>query len=182
MRRSAGTTSTTSRGTACWARSGIRHGRPAHKWLMSAARMWRQWECLAALLKRQQTGDGRKYIDVALSEAAMPFAMAAWVEAMTPASGRVFHQPARRERLLQCLPQRRRAPACAGRDRGEVLGEFLHRGRDKPEWIDAAYYSATNSPRFDARRLPRSSRPRQPSEWAALLGEVDCCFTPRHRA
>ena len=44
---------------------------------------------LAALLKRQRTGLG-EYIDVALSEAAMPFAMAAWVEAMSPQTGEAF--------------------------------------------------------------------------------------------
>ena len=40
---------------------------------------------LAALLKRHSSGVG-DYIDVALSEAAMPLAMAAWVEAQSPQS------------------------------------------------------------------------------------------------
>ena len=38
---------------------------------------------LAALLKRERSGRG-DYIDVALSEAAMPMAMAAWVESQSP--------------------------------------------------------------------------------------------------
>ena len=44
---------------------------------------------LAALLQRLQTGEGA-YIDVALSEAAMPLALTAWVEAMAPPADENF--------------------------------------------------------------------------------------------
>ena len=83
---------------------------------------------LAALLQRERSGQG-DYVDVALSEAAMPFAMLGWVdancqnmedEALNLGGANACY------RLYFCADGE---PVALSAGRNEILGEFLQRGR-----------------------------------------------------
>ncbi len=135
---------------------------------------------LAALLQRHHTGRG-DYLDVALSEAAMPLALAAWVEAQTtPANGgfislrgesacyRVYHCADGEAVALGAVEAKFWANFCNAVGQRKWIGPQHDRSR-QPALID---------------EVAALFRTKPATEWAALLNEADCCFTrviaPKH--
>ena len=128
---------------------------------------------LAALLKRETTGGG-DFVDVALAEAAMPFAMAAWVEAMAPRSDGPFislrgesacynvYQTADGETVaLGAIELKFWTKFCA------VVG--------KAEWIKLRTQRDAQ-PQLIAEVAALFKR-KTAAEWAELLEDADCCFS-----
>ncbi len=128
---------------------------------------------LAALLKRERGGGG-DYLDVALSEAAMPLAMAAWVEAQTaPADGefislrgesacyRVYWAADEEPVTLAAIEPKFWANFCRAVEMPEWIGQHRNRKR-QPELIKA---------------VAALFKSKAADEWAALLAEADCCFS-----
>lgn len=128
---------------------------------------------LAALLKRQATGEG-DYLDVALSEAAMPLAMAAWVESQT----------ARADADIISLRGESacyRVYICADGEAvalGAVEAKFwanFCRAVDKTEWIKQQNDRGRQPALIDA--VAELFVTKTAAEWSALLEGADCCFS-----
>ena len=144
---------------------------------------------LAALLRRERDGEG-SFVDISLAEAALPFALIGWVEALAqpgPAPRRLSgglaayaSYRARCGRLvtLSALEPKfwRRFAATVGRE------DWLQGDHSEPGRQDAL--------REELRALFAG---KTAAEWEALLGPADCCFEvaseraaaqehPQHRA
>ena len=128
---------------------------------------------LAALLKHAATGEG-DYIDVALSEAAMPFALIAWVEACinendihglnlggASASYRVYLAADDEPVVLGAVEEKFWANFCNAVGKRQWIGQRTVRDR-QPALIDevAALFKS-----------------RTAAEWSDLLERADCCFS-----
>ena len=128
---------------------------------------------LAALLQRHQTGEGA-YIDVALSEAAMPLALAAWVEAMAPQADKpfislrgesacynVYHSADGQSLALGAIEPKFWANFCNAVGMPEWIAK--HRSRDhQPDLIEAVGALFKTKPA---------------AAWVTLLDGADCCFS-----
>ena len=79
---------------------------------------------LAALLNRTQTGTG-DYVDVSLAEAAMPFAMAAWMESILPSAQDSVLSLSGRSACYRIYSAADGEPVVLGAIRSKILGEFL---------------------------------------------------------
>ena len=128
---------------------------------------------LAALLKRHRTGRG-DYIDVALSEAAMPLALAAWVGSQSPpvdsgfislrgesACYRVYWTADDRQVALGAIEPKFWANFCRAVERPEWIEQHQDR-RKQPDLIEA---------------VAALFKTKSADEWAALLDDADCCFS-----
>lgn len=128
---------------------------------------------LAALLQRQSTGAG-DYLDVALSEAAMPLALAAWVEAQTVPADNGFislRGESACYRVYQCADGK---PVALGAVEAKFWANFC-RAVERPEWI-AQQYNRTQQPALiDA--LAALFQSKTADQWAATLADADCCFS-----
>ena len=91
---------------------------------------------LAALLKRQKTGRG-DYIDVALSEAAMPMALAAWVEAQSPPWDGAFISLRGESACYRVYRAADGKPVALAAIEAKFWANFC-RAVDKPQWIEPA--------------------------------------------
>ena len=92
---------------------------------------------LAALLQRQTTGAG-DYLDVALSEAAMPLALTAWVEAQTANTADDFislRGESACYRVYQCADGE---PVALGAVEAKFWANFC-RAVEQPAWIAGQY-------------------------------------------
>ncbi|MYD09114.1 MAG: CoA transferase, partial [Chloroflexi bacterium] len=128
---------------------------------------------LAALLQRQQTGEG-DCLDVALSEAAMPLALAAWVEAQTtpPNDGFIsLRGESASYRVYSCADGE---PVALGAVEAKFWANFC-RAVEQPEWI---------AQQFDRRRQPALIdevaalfKSKTADDWSAVLAGADCCFS-----
>jgi len=129
---------------------------------------------LAALLRRHQIGEG-DYVDVALSEAAMPFAMTAWVEAMSPRVDENFISLRGESACYKVYYSADGRPLALGAIEPKFWANFC-RAVEMPEWIDQ-HRIRDRQPRLigDVAALFKT---RTADEWAAALGDADCCFTP----
>lgn len=128
---------------------------------------------LAALLKRERTGDGA-YIDVALSESAMPFAMYQFVESVVaglPGGGGtltglmafydVYHSSDGQPMALAPIEPKFWANFC------NAVGH--------PEWIEKQQNMAAQVELKAA--LTDMFLTKTALEWHHLLAEADCCFS-----
>ena len=128
---------------------------------------------LAALLKRAATGEG-DYVDVALSEAAMPFALIAWVEACMnkndahslnlgggSACYRVYRAADDERVALGAVEEKFWANFCNAVGKSEWIAQRTLRAR-QPGLIDevAALFKTKTA-----------------AEWADLLEGANCCFS-----
>ena len=128
---------------------------------------------LAALLKRHHTGAG-DYIDVALSEAAMPLAMAAWVEAQSPPSDDDFINLRGESACYRVYESADGQPLVLGAIEPKFWANFC-RAVEKPEWIKS-YRDRRQQPMLiEAVAALFMTKPA--AEWAALLDDADCCFS-----
>ena len=128
---------------------------------------------LAALLKRQQTGAG-DYMDVALAEAAMPFAMAAWVEAMTRQTDEAFISLRGESACYMVYFSSDGQPLALGAIEPKFWAKFCW-AVDKPEWIER-HRDRQRQPQL-IESVAALFRSKPAAEWEALLQDVDCCFT-----
>ena len=128
---------------------------------------------LAALLQREATGEGDN-VDVALSEAAMPFAMLGWVHACAADSGDEaldLTGASACYRLYTCADGEPIALSAVER---RFWANFC-RAVGKQEWIELHTATARQAELIaDVSKLFRS---KSAADWADLLDEADCCFS-----
>ncbi len=129
---------------------------------------------LAALLKQQQTGRGDS-IDVALSEAAMPLALAAWVEAMAPGESERFISLRGESACYNVYHSADGQPLALGAIEPKFWANFC-RAVEQPEWIEQ-HYSKTQQPRL-IEAVATLFKTRSATDWVDRLADADCCFTP----
>ncbi|MEM9953305.1 MAG: CaiB/BaiF CoA-transferase family protein [Chloroflexota bacterium] len=128
---------------------------------------------LASLFKRERTGEG-DYVDVALHESGMPFAMAQFVEAMitgiTGGNGLLTGGMAFYEVYYSSDEQ----ALAFGAIEPKFWANFCN-AVQKPEWIPRhANIREQASLKADMSALFKS---KTASEWDVLLSQADCCFT-----
>ena len=128
---------------------------------------------LAALLKRHHTGLGDA-IDVALSEAAMPLAMAAWVESQASGGDSAFISLRGESACYKVYHSADDQPLALGAIEPKFWANFCQ-AVDKPEWI-AQHLDRRRQPELIA-AAAALFKTRKADEWAALLEDADCCFT-----
>ena len=128
---------------------------------------------LAALLKRAATGEG-DYVDVALSEAAMPFALIAWVEACInkndahnlnlgggSACYRVYRAADDERVVLGAVEEKFWANFCHAVGKSEWIAQRTLRARQPALIHEVAALFKTKTA----------------AEWADLLEGANCCFS-----
>ena len=128
---------------------------------------------LAALLARHQTGRG-DYIDVALSEAAMPLAMVAWVEAQSPSVDSAFISLRGESACYRVYHSADDQPVALGAVEPKFWANFC-RAVGKPEWIEQ-HRDRSQQPTL-VNAVSALFKTKTAAEWAALLEDADCCFT-----
>jgi alpha-methylacyl-CoA racemase len=129
---------------------------------------------LAALFRRSRTGEGG-YVDVSLSESALPFALYGWTEALflntkggtgTLTGGlacyRVYTARDGRQVALAALESKFWANFCNAVERPDLIP--YHQQPDKQAYL--------------IRELAEIFALKTLAEWQAQLGHADCCFTP----
>lgn len=128
---------------------------------------------LAALLQRQSTGAGA-CLDVALSEAAMPLALAAWVESQTRPAHDGFislRGESACYRVYRCADGE---PVALGAVEAKFWANFC-RAVERPGWIAGQYSRSRQPDLIDEVTALFKSKPAD--AWAAQLTNVDCCFS-----
>jgi len=128
---------------------------------------------LAALLQRLQTGEG-VYIDVALSEAAMPLALAAWVEAMAPPADENFISLRGESACYNMYHSADGQPLALGAIEPKFWANFCS-AVEMPEWIPQ-HTSRDHQPDL-IEAVAELFMTKPAAEWAALLADADCCFS-----
>lgn len=128
---------------------------------------------LAALFKRSNTDDG-DYIDVALSESAMPFAMVAWVESFITNRDRGNLALTGGNAYYRVYYTQDEQPVALGAIEPKFWANFCH-AVDKPEWVDN--YTDPERQAILIQSLTRLFKEKTADEWGATLGNADCCFT-----
>ena len=129
---------------------------------------------LAALLQRERTGVG-EYIDTAMSEAAMPFAMVAIVEAMTGRADSPFWS-LRGESACYRVYRSRDGQALALAALEAKFWANFCRAVGKPDWIPQHAERQAQPALIDEVAALFASE--TAAHWQALLADADCCFTP----
>lgn len=128
---------------------------------------------LAALLKRERSGEGA-YVDVSLAEAAMPFAMASWVNAMTPASDGPFMSLRGESACYRVYRTADDQPVALGAIEGKFWTNFCQ-AAGKPEWIERQTLRETQPGLID--EVTALFKTKTAAEWADLLDDANCCFS-----
>ncbi len=128
---------------------------------------------LAALHKRHGTGAG-DYIDVALSEAAMPLAMAAWVEANAPSETESFISLRGESACYRVYWSSDGQPLALGAIEPKFWANFCM-AASKPEWIESQTRRECQPALIEA--VAALFKTKTAAEWQALLEGADCCFT-----
>ena len=128
---------------------------------------------LAALLKRHSAGCG-DYLDVSLAEAAMPMAMAAWVEAQSPQSESAFISLRGESACYRLYFSADEQPVVLGAIEPKFWANFCH-AAGKPGWI-AQQHERARQPSLIA-EVTALFKTRTAQEWADLLDDADCCFS-----
>ncbi len=128
---------------------------------------------LAALLQRQQTGQGA-YIDVALSEAAMPLALTAWIEAMAPPADENFISLRGESACYRVYHSADGQPLALGAIEPKFWANFCN-AVEMPEWI-SQHTSRDQQPDL-IEAVAALFKTKSAAEWAALLDDADCCFS-----
>lgn len=128
---------------------------------------------LAALFKRATTGEG-DYIDVALSESAMPFAMVAWVESYVTKRDRGHLSLTGGCAYYRVYTAKDNQPMALGTIESKFWANFCH-AVGKPEWIEN--YTAPERQPSLIQDLTTLFKTKTADEWGELLNNADCCFT-----
>ncbi len=128
---------------------------------------------LAALLQRERTGRG-DYLDVALAEAALPFAMTAWVEAMSPGAEDEFISLRGESACYRVYQARDGESVALGAIEPKFWANFC-RAVGQPDWIARQTNRQRQPALIAAVAALFASKPAD--AWATLLDEADCCFS-----
>ena len=129
---------------------------------------------LAALLKRQQTGCG-DYVDVALSEAAMPLALAAWVEANASPDDKSFISLRGESACYNVYHSADGQPLALAAIEPKFWTNFCL-AIEQPEWIELHTIRDQQSALIES--VSALFKTKTAAEWTDLLENADCCFTP----
>lgn len=129
---------------------------------------------LAALLKRHTTGCG-DYVDVALSEAAMPLAMAAWVEANASPDDKSFISLRGESACYNVYHSADNQPLALAAIEPKFWANFCL-AIEQPEWIELRAVRR-QQPALIA-SVAALFKTKTAAEWTALLEDANCCFTP----
>ena len=89
---------------------------------------------LAALLNRTQTGTG-DYVDVSLAEAAMPFALTAWMESILPSAADSVLSLSGRSACYRVYSAADGEPVVLGAIEAKFWANFCN-AMGKPQWIE----------------------------------------------
>ena len=128
---------------------------------------------LAALLQRERSGQG-DYIDVALSEAAMPLAMAAWVEAKTAPRDDDFISLRGESACYRVYWTADNQPVTLAAIEPKFWANFCL-AVEMPAWLTLHTSRAQQPDLIDA--VAALFKSRTAAEWAARLDDADCCFS-----
>ncbi|MCY3782007.1 MAG: CaiB/BaiF CoA-transferase family protein [Chloroflexi bacterium] len=128
---------------------------------------------LAALLKRERSGQG-DYVDVALSEAAMPLALAAWVEAQSPNSDDALISLRGESACYRVYWTADDQPVTLAAIEPKFWMNFC-RAVAMPEWITQQTSRDRQPDLIEA--VAALFKTKSADEWAALLDDADCCFS-----
>ncbi len=128
---------------------------------------------LAALLKRHHSGEG-DYVDVALSEAAMPLALTAWVEAQTTPANSGFISLRGESACYRVYTCADGEAVALGAVEVKFWANFCN-AVEQPEWIEHQHVRSQQPALIAA--VAELFRTKTAAEWAARLNEADCCFT-----
>lgn len=128
---------------------------------------------LGALLKRVTTGEGN-YIDVALSESAMPFGMVAWVESYLTKRDRGHLSLTGGNAYYRVYTSKDNQSMALGTIEPKFWANFCN-AVGKPEWIEN--YTAPERQPSLIQDLTALFMTKTANEWGALLNNADCCFT-----
>lgn len=128
---------------------------------------------LAALLRRERTGEGA-FVDAALFESSLPFALYAWVEALLTGRGggqgdltgglacyRIYRARDGQAVALAALEPKFWSNFCAAVGRPDLIADYI----------------APERQRYLRIELEELFAQKPAAEWAALLEPADCCFS-----
>ena len=128
---------------------------------------------LAALLERERSGEGA-CVDVSLAEAAMPFAMASWVDAMATASDGPFLSLRGESACYRVYWTSDNQPIALGAIERKFWTNFCT-ATGKPEWIERQALREAQPSLID--EVAALFMTKTAAEWAELLDDADCCFS-----
>ena len=128
---------------------------------------------LAALLKRERGGQG-DFVDVALSEAAMPLALAAWVEAQSPTADGDFMSLRGESACYRVYWTADEQPVALAAIELKFWANFC-RAVERPDWIEMQQERQMQPDLIEA--VAALFKTKTADEWAALLDGADCCFS-----
>lgn len=128
---------------------------------------------LAGLFARHRTGRG-DYVDVALSEAAMPFALAAWVEAQSPNTDDAFISLRGESACYRLYWTADDQPVALAAIEQKFWANFC-RAVERPEWVEQHHVRRRQPDMID--EVSALFKTNTAGEWAALLDDADCCFS-----
>lgn len=127
----------------------------------------------AALFRRERTGEGA-FVDVGLSEAALPFSLYNWTEAETlglPAGGGVLSGGLAYYRVY--ITKDKRAVALGALE--EKFWQNFCVAVDRPDLIE--YHQQMDMQGYLRRELEELFAQKTADEWDVELRYADCCFT-----
>ena len=128
---------------------------------------------LAALLKRERTGTG-DYVDVSLAEAAMPFAMAAWMESILPSAQDSVLSLSGCSACYRVYYAADGKPVVLGAIEGKFWANFCN-AMEKPQWIEQHTLPERQPELIE--EVAALFETKKAAEWANLLEDADCCFS-----
>ena len=128
---------------------------------------------LAVLLQRERSGRG-DYLDVSLAEAAMPLAMAAWVEAQTQPSEQAFISLRGQSACYRVYWTADDQPVALGAIEPKFWSNFCQ-AVDRRDWTAKQHTRPSQPALID--EVAALFKSRTADAWAALLDEADCCFS-----
>lgn len=128
---------------------------------------------LAALLQRERSGQG-DYVDVALSEAAMPFAMLGWVQACAQGSGDAVLNLGGANACYRVYYCADGEPVALSAVELKFWVNFCN-AVGKPEWI--TLHTATERQPELIEAVSTLFRSKPAADWADLLDDADGCFS-----
>ena len=128
---------------------------------------------LAALLNRTQTGTGDN-VDVSLAEAAMPFALTAWMESILPSAAESVLSLSGRSACYRVYSAADGEPVVLGAIEAKFWANFCN-AMGKPQWIEQHTLPERQPELIE--ELAALFNTKKASEWADLLEDADCCFS-----
>lgn len=128
---------------------------------------------LAALLKRERSGEGA-YVDVSLTEAAMPMAMASWVNVMAPTNDGPFMSLRGESACYRVYRTADDQPVALGAIELKFWTNFCE-AAGKPEWIERQALREAQPGLID--EVAALFETKTAVEWDNLLEDADCCFS-----